>query len=215
MKVLIGIGLIAAPAYALAAEPPPPADPLTVSIYTKDADRFAALFAKTGGAPAAEQIQADYLNGASYGVEVFTPGRIKNAEHLTATIRKNPEPYRRAIETCLPAAKAAEADLRSVYLGLRGLLPDANLPQIYLVFGAHNSGGTAGPGAQVLGLETLCAVANDPASFRMHPRILRAAKCFSAGTATMAMPPKDGRTSWATGSASDLAELFRSLSRQT
>ena len=157
--------IFAAPAPASAAAPPPPADPLTVTIQAQDADRFAALFARTGGAPSAAQLQAEYLDGASYGVEVFTPNRIRSAENLAAKIVRNPEMYRRAIDTCLPAAKAAEADLRSVYLGLRGLLPDAKLPQIYLVFGAGNSGGTAGPGAQVLGLEVLCAIADDPASF--------------------------------------------------
>ena len=167
MRLLFAIGLVAAPACALAAEPPPPADPLTVRLHTEDADKFAALFEKTNGAPTPEQIQAEYLEGASYGVEVFTPGRIRNAQHLAATIRKNPEQYRHAIKTCLPAAKSAEADLRSVYLGLRGLLPDAKLPQIYLVFGAGNSGGTAGPGAQVLGLETLCAISKDMSSFRL------------------------------------------------
>ncbi|HEY0114045.1 MAG TPA: hypothetical protein VGB59_12980 [Allosphingosinicella sp.] len=164
--LLLAAALAAAPASLCAAEPPPPADPLTVRIHAEDADRFASLFARTGGAPTAAQLQAEYLDGASYGVEVFTPHRIRNAEHLAAAIAKNPDSYRRAIATCLPAAKEAEADLRSVYLGMRGLLPKAKLPQIYLVFGAGNSGGTAGPGAQVLGLETLCAVSDGPAAFK-------------------------------------------------
>lgn len=166
-KLLVAlVGLLALYAPAVAAEPPEAADPLTVSMHTEDADRFAALFARTGGKPTAEQIQAEYLDGGSYGIEVFTRGRIRNAGYLAAAIAKDPEAYRQAIATCLPAAKAAAADLRSIYLGLRGLLPDARLPQIYLVFGAGNSGGTAGPGAQVLGLEVLCAIAKDPAAFR-------------------------------------------------
>ena len=34
---------------AAAANRPPPADPLTATIHTEDADRFATLFAKTKG----------------------------------------------------------------------------------------------------------------------------------------------------------------------
>ncbi len=156
---------LAGPA-AAAIAPPPPADPLTVTIQVEDADRFAALFRRTNGAPTAAQIEAEYLKPGSYGIQVFTRGRIKDAANLAAKIAQKPDSYRRAIETCLPAARAANADLRSVYLGLRGLLPEAKLPQIYLVFGAGNSGGTAGPGAQVLGLEVLCETASEPAAFR-------------------------------------------------
>ncbi|KQX25446.1 MULTISPECIES: hypothetical protein [unclassified Sphingomonas] len=137
--------------------PPPPADALTVEIHAEDADRFARLFAATGGKPTAAQLQKGYLDGASYGVAVFTPGRIGDAARLAKAVARDPAAYDRAIRECLPAAKAAVTDLRAIYLALHGLLPERKLPQIYLVFGAGNSGGTAGPGAQVLGLEVLCA----------------------------------------------------------
>jgi hypothetical protein len=66
--------------------------------------------------------------------------------------------------------KEATADLRAIYLALRGLLPDQPLPQIYVVIGAGNSGGTAGPGAQVIGLEVLCAENPSATAFRMALR---------------------------------------------
>jgi uncharacterized protein YjaZ len=47
-----------------------------------------------------------------------------------------------------------------------GLLGDPALPEIYVLFGAGNSGGTAGPGAQVLGLEVLCRGDKDEAAIR-------------------------------------------------
>jgi hypothetical protein len=160
--------LLAARAAAAPLEvtPPPPADPLTVAIHTEDADRFARLFAATGGKPTAAQLRKDYLDGASYGVSVFTPGRIVDADRLARAIARDPAAYERAIRVCLPAAWAAVGDLRAIYLALHGLLPDRALPQIYLVFGAGNSGGTAGPGAQVLGLEVLCAQEQDADGFR-------------------------------------------------
>lgn len=145
---------------------PPLADPLTATIHSEDADRFAALFAKTKGKPTAAQLKRDYLDKGSFGVGVFTPGRIVDADRLARAIAADPARYATAIKTCLPAAKAATADLRSIYLGLHGALPGVKLPQVYVLFGAGNSGGTAKPGAQVLGLEVLCGMSPTPEKLR-------------------------------------------------
>ena len=145
---------------------PPPADPLTVTVHTEDAERFAKLLDETGGKPTAEQLQRQYLDPASYGVSVFTSQRIENAAHLAAAIAKDPAAYRDAIDRCLPVVRDANAELRAIYLALHGLFPTRKLPQIYVVFGAGNSGGTAGPGAQVLGLEVLCKISPDTAALR-------------------------------------------------
>lgn len=139
-------------------EVPPSADPLTATIHTEDADRFARLFNATNGKPSAEEIQKEYLDGASYGVTVFTPYRIMNAAHLAKAVTDDPANYAHAIGDCLPRIQQYNADLHSIYLALHGLLPDQPLPQIYVVFGAGNSGGTAGQNAQVLGLEVICKV---------------------------------------------------------
>ena len=130
---------------AAASNRPPPADPLTGTIHTEDADRFAALFAKTKGKPTAAQLKRDYLDKGSVGIGVFTPGRIVDADTLARAIAVNPTRYAQAIKTCLPAAKTATADLRAIYLGLHGALPDVKLPQVYIVFGANTSGGTPSP----------------------------------------------------------------------
>ena len=146
--------------------PPPAADSLTAGVHMEDADRFARLFAETSGKPTADQLQEAYIAPGSYGIAVFTPYRIVSASHLAEAVAKHQTDYAHAIQVCLPQVKAADADLRSIYLGLHGLLPDQPLPQIYMVFGAGNSGGTEGPGAQVLGLEVLCAAGDTPAAFR-------------------------------------------------
>ena len=156
--------------FAAATPRPPAADPLTATVHAEDADRFAALFARTGGKPTPAQLQRDYLDKGSEGVRVFTPGRIVDAARLAKTIATNSDYYARAIRTCLPAAKAADADLRSIYLGLHGALPTAKLPQVYIVFGSATSGGTAAPGAQVLGLEVLCEISPTPAALRQTLR---------------------------------------------
>jgi hypothetical protein len=146
--------------------PPPPTDPLTAQIDTGDADRFAALFERTGGRPTAEQLQREYLDRGSYGVKVFTPDRIRDASNLAAKIAAKPDWYTKAIRTCLPVVKETTGELRATYLAFRGLFPERALPRIYLVVGAGNSGGTAGPGAQVLGLETLCRISETPDQLR-------------------------------------------------
>lgn len=150
---------VAATALACAAaaqDSAPPVDPLTVAVDDRDARRFAELWRKTGGAPSAAQIASDYLSGAGPGVTIFTPNRIRSAENLAATVAAQPALYRQAIDTCLPWVPETNPQLRSIYLAMQGLLPDRPLPRIHLVVGAANSGGTAGAGAQVLGLEILC-----------------------------------------------------------
>ena len=145
---------------------PPAADPLTVSVETADVDRFAVIFNRANGRPTAEQLQRGYLDPGSYGVHVFTPDRIIDARHLAEAVAKRPEFYARAIKTCLPIIKDTTDELRATYLAFHGLFPERPLPRLYLVVGADNSGGTAGPGAQVLGLETLCGLADTPEKLR-------------------------------------------------
>lgn len=154
------------PAMAADNPAPPPPDALTARIDTGDADRFAELYARTGGRPTAEQLQREYIDRGSPGLEIFKPHRIVDGQKLAAAVARSPEQYAKAVDTCLPIVKATTPELRATYLAFQGLLPERPLPQIYLVVGASNSGGTAGPGAQVLGLEVLCHVAKTEEDLR-------------------------------------------------
>lgn len=147
--------IAAGAALALAASAPS-VEPLTAHVDDSAAQRFAQLWRAADGKPTAAQIQAEYLADGGRGLEVFTPNRIVNAEHLATTIEHNREIYRDAVERCLPWVSATNPELRSVYLGLRGLFPDRRLPEIAVVIGANNSGGTAAPDIQVIGLEVIC-----------------------------------------------------------
>jgi hypothetical protein len=142
------------------------ADPLTVTLQTRDAERFAAVFAAAGGKPDAGALQRGYLDDAGDGVRVFTPYRIENAQNLAAAVAREPERYAYAIKTCLPLTKSMTADMRSVYLAYRGLTPNRPLPDVHLVFGAATSGGTANRTAQVIGLEVMCGPGTTPERFR-------------------------------------------------
>lgn len=153
---------LAAPATPL----PPPVDPLTAQVETGDVDRFAAIFDAAGGAPSADQLQRGYLDRGSEGVRVFTPDRIESADHLSKAIAADRAGYERALRVCLPVVRQTQGELRATYLALHGLFPDKPLPRIYLVMGAGNSGGTAAPGVQVLGLEVLCRISPTPEALR-------------------------------------------------
>jgi len=141
-------------------------DALTATAHTTDADRFAAVFDAAHGKPTAQALQKGYLDPGSRGVEIFTPNRIRSADNLAATVAAHAELYRRAVDICLPIAKESSAELRAIYLALEGLLGEVDLPEVYIVFGANNSGGTAAPGAQVLGLEVLCRLTETEEAMR-------------------------------------------------
>lgn len=141
-------------------------DALSAQVELDDAERFAKLFNETNGEPTAEQLQERYLDAGGRALEIFTPGRIVDAHNLAISIAENKNAYRDAIERCLPLVQHTQDDLRSIYLSFRGLLPERPLPRIAVVFGGANSGGTAGPDMQVLGLEVLCEIAPDEAAFR-------------------------------------------------
>jgi hypothetical protein len=148
----------------------PNTDPLDIRILSEDADRFAALFTATNGKPNAAQLQRDYLDKASRGVAIFTPYRIENAANLAASVASNTARYDYAIKTCLPLLADLNRELVATYLAYRGLLPEKPLPKIYVVFGAANSGGTAEPDAQVIGLEVMCGPGTSVADFRRNMR---------------------------------------------
>ncbi|WP_265570121.1 hypothetical protein [Sphingomicrobium nitratireducens] len=139
-------------------------DPLTVRLELDDAERFAELM-EGDAVPDAAVIRSRYLEQGGEAIAIFTPGRIENADHLAATVSANPGLYRDAVTRCLPWARKATPLLRATYLGLSGLLPHHSLPRIAVVVGADNSGGTAGEGMQVLGLEVLCRTSPDRAAF--------------------------------------------------
>ncbi|MGN7832332.1 DUF2268 domain-containing putative Zn-dependent protease [Pseudoxanthomonas sp. 22568] len=147
-------------------------DPLLVEVETTDAWRFARVFKETGGTPTAARLQTDYLSGAGFGVEVFTPDRIVDADNLARAVAAHRDRYRHAIEVCLPEVEKSNAQLRAVYLAYGSLFPGRRLPRVAAVFGAANSGGTADARSQVIGLEVACQGVTGPADFQKSMRHL-------------------------------------------
>lgn len=162
MTRLLGI-LFAMP--LAAAAPAPLSIVLQSRVDTSAADRFAQVWNATEGAPSAADLQRGYLRQGDQAIAIFTPGRIRSADHLAKVIASNPKAYGDAVQRCLPWVRSQDARFRSVNLGLRGLLPNRQPPKVAIVVGAGNSGGTAGEGMQVIGLEVICRMSPDRASF--------------------------------------------------
>lgn len=169
-KLILAAALAAIAVAPAASAGQAPVDPLTARVDFSAAQRFAALWRKSAGKPTAAQIASDYLAGGNRAIAVFTPGRIGSAERLAGKIAGKPDVYRDAVERCLPWVEGTNAQLRASYLGLKGLFPDKPLPEIAVVIGADNSGGTAGEGMQVIGLEVICRLSPSRAAFEERMR---------------------------------------------
>ncbi|MFC6841712.1 hypothetical protein [Xanthomonas theicola] len=159
-------------ALASAAAAAAPLDPLSARVDTDAAARFVQVFEAAHGRPSARQLQDGYLAPGGIGVQVFTPDRIVDAEHLAQAVAADPDKYRHAIALCLPQARRADADLRAIYLAYAGLWPRLRLPPVVALFGAGNSAGSADAHGQVIGLEAACVGIEQPEAFRARLRHL-------------------------------------------
>ena len=129
------------------------------SLVLEDAERFAALFAD-GRVPGAPLLKSEYLDRGSPGVAIFTPNRIQNADNLAKAVAGNTAAYRRAISVCLPAARQMQDEASTIIARIGAMLGEPEAATAYVVFGAGNSGGTAGAEGLVLGLEVICFLAD-------------------------------------------------------
>jgi hypothetical protein len=129
------------------------------SFVVEDAERFAALFAE-GRVPGAPLLKSAYLDRGTAGVAIFTPNRIESAENLAKAVARATAAYRRAIEVCLPAARQMQGEAQAIIGRIGAMVGERDGATVYVVFGAGNSGGTAGTEGLVLGLEVICSLAD-------------------------------------------------------
>lgn len=130
-------------------------DPFGARMRYDDVDLFYRVYDAAQGQPSARQLQREYIAGGSAGVRDFVPNRIKSGEALAAKIAEDRAMYERA-RKCGAALAAVERRMRSAYLALQALLPDAQLPDTTILIGRGNSGGTASRSGVLIGLEVVC-----------------------------------------------------------
>ncbi len=129
------------------------------ALVLEDAERFAALL-EGGRVPDAQLLQTEYLDRGTPGVAIFTPHRIESADNLARAVARNTALYRRAIASCLPAARQLQGETSAIVARIGAMLGEREAATAYVVFGAGNSGGTAGAEGLVLGLEVICSLAD-------------------------------------------------------
>jgi hypothetical protein len=142
-------GALAAVATGAGAFDPP-------AIRTSDVDLFYRVFDASNGAPSAETLDRDYIDGGSDGVRQFVPSRIRSGDALAKTIAAHPDVYARA-RTCMAALPAVRARLSPAFHKLAVIDPNATFPPVTVLIGRNNSGGTTGKSGVLIGLEVVCS----------------------------------------------------------
>ncbi|MFV0623143.1 hypothetical protein ACBY01_03900 [Sphingomonas sp. ac-8] len=114
LTLLIGAALALGPA-----EAPRSDDPLAAERATRDAEGIVVSTSPAGAPPTAEQIHRAYLDGASAGVRVFSPERLRTRRMLgtrwsnrtTPTLEQAADTWRSSEE---PHPSCASRVLRSM-----------------------------------------------------------------------------------------------------
>lgn len=123
--------------------------------FIEDAERFAEIFKSNPDSISPAQLQRGYLDPATKGVKIFTPKRIRSAENLAKWVNARRKSYQKAIEIALPAAKELSLEIEPTFQAIQELLKQKKGADVYIVFGALNSGGTANGRGLVIGLEVM------------------------------------------------------------
>ena len=133
---------------------------LASSYILEDAENFSHTF-NMNEKMRKSDIEQNYLNIGTQGIDIFTPYRIKNADNLVDKINNNKAAYNKAINLCLPAARKISEQANNMLNKVQTLLDEKESAPVYILFGANNSGGTATKDGIVLGLEVLCRFAEN------------------------------------------------------
>ena len=134
--------------------PPRPinTDPEAARVHTIDIENFWEAFDQAGQDFNPEAFQTLYIDKGSEGLKGFMRYRIRNALHLAETVRSNQEYYRSIRDKTLNLPDITPT-IREIFHVFKDLYPEAVFPDVFLVIGARNSGGTASDRALIIGVE--------------------------------------------------------------
>lgn len=126
-------------------------------IRTADVELFYQVYDAAEGHPTAKQLQRDYLDEGSDGLQLFAQLRDITGERIADALTTNPALYADA-KRCLAVMPRARERLESALGTLGHLYPDARFPAITIAIGRGKPVAIGAPdtGIQV-GLEALCA----------------------------------------------------------
>lgn len=138
------------------------ADPEKFKFLTGDIDLFWKTYEKLPAAPnPAAVLDSDYLDQGSKGLRGFVPHRIEGGQRLYRALSKMPR-YYAAIRPATLQASGAEPAVRAAMRRFKAIYDDALFPDVYMVIGAMNSGGTASEDGLLIGTEIFSANSGVP-----------------------------------------------------
>lgn len=126
-------------------------------IHIEDVDRFYEVYDSAGGHPSAAQLQHDYLDPGSEGLQHFARVRNISGARIAEALSKNPRMYSDA-RRCLAVLPRVRERVAAALAKLQRLYPEARLPPVTIAVGRGRPVAVGSPvtGIQI-GLELLCA----------------------------------------------------------
>lgn len=158
MEILIGalVGLSLAGA-AQAENSTAPTTAAGPTIQIEDVERFYRIYDAAGGKPTADQLQHDYLDPGSAGLQHFAKVRNVTGARIADALAKRPEIYSKA-KRCLAVLPSVRQRLEVALRKLGELYPQARFPAVTIAVGRGKPVGIGSPATGVqIGLEALCA----------------------------------------------------------
>lgn len=127
-------------------------DPNAAQIVTSDIDLFWKAFDKAKPENSLYVFRDEYIRKGSSGLKEFTAYRIGSSCELVETIEARPKYYASLREPSLKAHSFKEP-MRAAFRNLKNLYPEAVFPDVYLMIGRMNSGGTYTANALLIGVD--------------------------------------------------------------
>jgi len=126
-------------------------DPLKAAIITSDITHFWTAFDANPDL-SAEVFQKEYIDPGSRGIKGFMKGRIQNADYFARVVKNHNKYYASIRESSLRIEEMTDS-MRSSFVKLKSLYPEAIFPTVYFVIGTMNSGGTTSSDGLIIGAE--------------------------------------------------------------
>lgn len=136
-------------------------DPDKVQIISSDIDLFWKAYDKAKPENSLYVYRDEYIRKGSIGLKDFTEYRIGSSCELVDVLEARPKYYASLREVSLKAHTFKEP-MRAAFRKLKSIYPDAVFPDVYLLIGKMNSGGTYTENALLIGVDMYGLTPNTP-----------------------------------------------------
>jgi hypothetical protein len=147
---------VTAAALMYSPKPTPAADTrIDPQIRTQDVDLFYKVYDAAAGHPSEAELQHDYIDAGTEGLQQFVKVRDLSGETLAKALAKHPEDYSGA-RRCVVGLGGVRRRLVIALRKLGELYPEARYPPVTILIGRDNTGGATGANGVLIGLEMIC-----------------------------------------------------------